>query len=141
MQLENGVFVAKTVGEFDNMDARTWANGLRKNETASALLDMTEVNRVCPTVPKLVAELNRLPNLRTLVILISPNISSQNQRVIDKLAENAHVRIMTNADDARRLAEIYANKTSGGAGVPAYTRAAVYSASYASNFTFAASGW
>lgn len=138
MQVEDGIFVAKTVGYLDNMDARTWANALRKNDTSSAIVDMTEVNRICPTVPKMFAEANRLPNLRTIAVIVNPNMSSQNQRIVALLTEQPHVRVFTNADDARMHAQFYASKSAhGGAGVAAATYATTYSnGGYASNFTF-----
>lgn len=144
MHVENGIFVTKTVGDFDNMDARTWANALRKNDTSSAIVDMTEVSRICPTVPKLFADANRLPNLRTIAVIVNPNMSSQNQRIVAQLLEQSHVRVFTNADDARIHAQFYANKSAhGGAGVAAATYATTYNnGGYASNFTFSsAASW
>lgn len=146
MHVEDGIFVAKTVGDLDNMDARTWANALRKNDTSSAIVDMTEVNRICPTVPKMFADAIRLPNLRTIAVIVNPNMSSQNQRIVDKLTESSHVRVFTNAEDARMHAQFYANKggaSAHGAGVAAATYATSYSMNnYASNFTFSsAASW
>lgn len=109
MSLEGDVFFAKAVGYLDNMDGRMWANALQNHVGGhllpmAAIIDMIEVDRICPTVTKIVAESIKLSNLRGIAIVVNPTMASQNTRVIDKLSEMSGVSMFSSMEDARRYA-------------------------------------
>jgi hypothetical protein len=109
MTLEGDVFVARAVGYLDNMDAKLWANALQNHAGNSllpiaAVMDMVEVNRLCPTVTKIFSEISRNPNMRAVAIVISDSMASQNARVIDKLGEIPGVRVFPTHEEANRFA-------------------------------------
>lgn len=129
MTVEDGVFLAKTVGYLDNMDGRTWSNALHKNAPQVAIIDLLDVDRICPTVVKIVADASRAPNLRTIMLVVSSTMSSQTARVVEKLAENANVRAFSTVEEAKRMARFQVTKAQSPA--PAVT------ASFSQSFSFA----
>ncbi len=109
MHLEDGVFFAKPVGYLDNVDARMWVNALRTHAEKSAMpitavVDMLEVSRICPTVPQLFATAASHPNIRMIVLATGDSISAQKARVIDQISQIQDVRVASGVDDARKLA-------------------------------------
>lgn len=110
MYLEADVFVAKTVGYLDNLDAKMWANALRNHADTSvhplnAVVDMVEVSRLCPTVIKILSELIKTQSTDKIGIVISESMASQNARVIDKLGEINGIRIFATYEDAYRFVQ------------------------------------
>jgi hypothetical protein len=132
MTIEDGVFAAKTVGYFDSVDGRMWANALRNQARGAAqpmvaVLDITEVNRLCPTIIKTVADVTRLPNFNGLAVVMDPSRCSQLCRVLDKLSELPEVRVFYTQDDAYRYARSRLNWALGSAYAMTYTRTPAFS--------------
>jgi len=119
MTLEEGVFNAKAVGYFDSVDGRMWANALRNQarggQALVAVVDIVEVNRICPTILKAVAEVTRLTNFNGLALVIDPSRCSQITRVLDKLGELPDVRVFFSHEDAERYARGRLNRALGSA--------------------------
>lgn len=138
MHYEEGVFSAKTVGYLDNVDGRMWSNALKnyaKNDMLSmvAVIDMVEVNRICPTVIKAVAEGVRISNLNAIAIIMDSSMASQNARMIEKLTELPNVRVFYSYEDARRYVRSRLNASVGSTAFAGLhtTRAFGYSLSFA----------
>jgi hypothetical protein len=109
MSLEGEVFFTRAVGYMDNLDGKMWANALHNHaETRllpiAAIIDMVEVNRLCPTVTKTINEIIKTASIRAVGIVISDSMISQNARMIDKLGEIPGVRIFATYEDAERFA-------------------------------------
>lgn len=108
MSLEGDVFFTRAVGYMDNLDGKMWANALQNHaETRllpiAAIIDMVEVNRLCPTVTRTISEIVKSTSIRAVGIVISDVMISQNARVIDKLGEIPGVRIFATYEDAERF--------------------------------------
>lgn len=136
MNYDDGIFSAKTVGYVDNVDGRMWSNALRnyaKNDmyVLSAVIDMVEVNRICPTVIKAIAEAARIPNIGAIAIVIDSSMSSQNVRVIEKLADLSNVRVFFSFEDARRYAGSRLTASVGSSAFAGMSVARAFSYSYA----------
>lgn len=138
MSFEGGIFSAKTVGYLDNVDGRMWSNALKKHAKddmypLSAVVDMVEVNRICPTVIKAITETARIPNIGAIAIVIDSSMSSQNVRTIEKLADLPNVRIFFSFEEARRYAgnRLTASVGSGAFAGTNITRAFSYSYAFA----------
>jgi hypothetical protein len=111
MQFEDGVFAAKSVGYLDNVDARMWANALRTHAENSpfpitAVLDILEVSRICPTVTQILTTALNNPNVRMVVLATGTSISAQKAKIIDQLCQLQSLRIAADVEDARRLAGV-----------------------------------
>jgi hypothetical protein len=109
MSCDDGIFSAKTVGYVDNVDGRMWSNALKNYAkidmyVLSAVIDMVEVNRICPTVIKAIAEAARIPNIGAIALVIDSSMSSQNARAVEKLADLPNVRVFFSFEEARRYA-------------------------------------
>lgn len=135
MQFEDGVFTAKSVGYMDNVDARMWANALRTHAEGSpfpitAVLDVLEVSRICPTVTQILTTALDNPNIRMVVLATGSSISAQKARVIDQLCQLQGLRIAAEVEDARRLAGVnrvgFAKIGAGSGAVSSFTMAAMY---------------
>lgn len=119
MSCEDGVFTAKTVGYFDSVDGRMWANALRnyaKNDLTPlvAIVDMSEVNRICPTVIKAIVEAARTPNLQAIAVVLDTSMASQNARLLDKLMDVANLRVYYSRDEAQKYLRYKLNAPLGG---------------------------
>jgi hypothetical protein len=120
MHFEDGVFASKSVGYLDNVDARMWANALRTHADNSpfpitAVLDVLEVNRICPTVTQILTTALTNPNVRMVVLATGGSISAQKARVIDQLSQIPGLRVASELGDARHMAQR----------TPAYAKAGV----------------
>src|SRR5690606_27115527 len=107
MNFENGIFAAKQVGYFDNLDGRMWANALHthaKNDLLPlvAVVDIVEVSRICPTLVKTLTEVSKLPNLNGIAFILDPSMTSQHARIIEKLSEIPNLRFFQSSEDAYR---------------------------------------
>lgn len=105
MNHSGGIFYAKPVGYFDNIDGKMWSNAVKKyaNDNYASVglvIDMTEVDRVCPTLVKVFAEIAKLDNMTASAIVIDPNMYSRNSRVIDKIAQYRNVQVFHTMLDA-----------------------------------------
>jgi hypothetical protein len=110
MTLESDLFVAKAVGYLDNTDLKLWSNALNNHASGNlfpiaAVVDMVEVNRLCPTVSKIIAEVVKNPNMRGVAVVISDSMMSQNARIIDKLGDIPGVRVFPTQEEAYRFAK------------------------------------
>lgn len=128
MQFDDGVFYAKQVGYFDNVDARMWVSALKKYAANSpvpvvAVTDITEVDRLCPTVLKLLSDVLNTPNVSSIAIATGTCSTSQTTRVLRQLSELNGVRVFCSIDEARRYA---AAKLRSSAGLWLPTDAATY---------------
>lgn len=124
MNHSDGIFFAKPVGYFDSIDGKMWSNAFKnyaKNSYLSigAIMDMTEVDRVCPTLMKVFGEIVKLDPLVATALIIDPNMYSRNSRVIDKIATYRNVQVF----HSRIEAENYVNTrlTVGSATVSTYS--------------------
>lgn len=106
MNFEGGVFYAKQVGYVDNVDARMWANALsnyaqKAAGQVTAIVDMTEVERFCPTVVKIFNDLAaNVPNLVSVGLTTSDQMASRNAKIIDKLSGIPNIRFFSSMDAA-----------------------------------------
>lgn len=110
MQNRDGVFFAKQVGYVDRVDARMWANALQTYATASdfpivALVDMSEVDRLCPTTIKIFSNVLAAYNVQGVMLVAGDHLVSRNANVINKLAEIPGLRIFPNLRDALHFAQ------------------------------------
>lgn len=110
MSFDNGIFQSKNVGYFDNLDGRMWANALKKHATNDllplvAIIDIVEVNRICPTLVKIMGDVAKTPNLNAIAFIVDPSMTSQHSRVIDKLSDIPNLRFFSNYEDAYRFAK------------------------------------
>jgi hypothetical protein len=135
MSLEGDVFVTRAVGYMDNLDGKMWANALHNHADThmfpiAAIIDMVEVNRLCPTVTKVINETIKASSIRGIGIVISDMMVSQNARMIDKLSEIPGVRIFATHADAERFAISRLNAPAafgrGGVTVNAFSFAAAF---------------
>ncbi len=118
MNFEGGVFFAKQVGYIDNVDVRMWANALGNHAGEAgmpvvAVVDMREVDRLCPTVLKVFTSILKIGNLRGVALVTSDMMASRNARVIEKLAQLPSVLVFSTLDDARRYASKHTQSTFG----------------------------
>lgn len=110
MNFDSGVFHAVKVGYTDNVDARMWANALKKHAQSSdfpivALVDMTGVDRLCQTVVKIYEKISQHPNVLSISIVISDVVVSRNSKIIDKLNSLPNVRLFTDMNVAINFCE------------------------------------
>jgi anti-anti-sigma regulatory factor len=125
MNFEGGIFTVKTVGYLDNIDARMWGNALKKyakksDTTIVAIVDMRQVERICPTVLKVVGGLVQQPNLRGIAIITSDSMASRNVSVMNKLQGTDGVRLFSTIEQAHAHAQTYLDPTIGQAAFYAY---------------------
>jgi len=109
MHHQNGVFFAKQVGYVDHVDARMWANALNTYAQASdfpivAVIDMTEVDRLCPTTVKTFAQALESRNVLNIALIAGDLMASRNAKVLGKLADVDRLRIFSSRDAAQRFA-------------------------------------
>jgi hypothetical protein len=114
MQFEDGVFSARPVGYFDNMDMRMWVNTLNKyagkyHGPVVAVMDIREVDRMCPTILKLLAGVMTTDNLNGVAVVAGNLMASQNARVLGKISELKGVRVFSSMDDAQRYVTKHMN--------------------------------
>lgn len=110
MNLDNGVFFTKQVGYLDHVDARMWANALKKYAKSSdvpimAVVDMTEVDRLCPTVLKEFTTALQTSNVLGISLITGDVMASRKAPIIGKLGELPGVRFFPTVDEARRYAQ------------------------------------
>jgi len=118
MNLENGVFSARQVGYFDHVDARMWANALSNYADTSdsplmAVMDVSEVDRICPTTMKVFSSLASNGNLVGIALVTGSAMVSRNAKMLEKLATLAGVRVFTTYEEAMRHAKTQLNPTFG----------------------------
>lgn len=125
MSYEDGVFIAKAVGYFDNVDGRMWATALRnhaKNDylPLAAVIDIAEVNRICPTVIKTITDSMRISNFSGIGLVVDSSMASINARALEKLIELPNVRIFYTREEAYRYARNRLNSGIGSAYAATY---------------------
>lgn len=118
MSLDDGVFFAKQVGYIDHVDARMWANALKNHAKTSdspimAVVDMTEVDRLCPTAIKEFTSSLQAVNILGVLLVTGDSMASRNSRVLGKLNELNGVRVFPTLDEARRFANTRVRPTVG----------------------------
>lgn len=118
MNLDDGVFFAKQVGYIDHVDARMWANALKNHARNSdipimAVVDMTEVDRLCPTAIKEFSASLQAGNVLGVLLVTGDSMASRNARVLSKLDELNGVRVFPTLDEARRFASTRVRPTVG----------------------------
>ena len=118
MNFDGGVFFAKQVGYIDNVDARMWASALGKYAKGAdtpimAVVDMTEVDRLCPTVTKTLQKLVQDGNVIGIVLITSEMMASRNARVMGKMGGMDRVRVFNHFDDAHAFVRANINPTFG----------------------------
>ena len=131
MNFEGGVFFAKQVGYVDDVDARMWMSALKKYSSAShspvvALVDMREVDRLCPTVLRIFGALQDMGNVLGVALTASEQMNSRNAQVMSKLSIMGGLRVFSTIDEGRTFARMRLNPTVGG-----YSSAAVHRFAYA----------
>ena len=105
MNFSDGVFYASKVGYTDAVDGKMWANALKKYASKSdfpitALVDLTQVDRLCPTLIKVYAKIMEEPNVHCIAIIINDAVLRRNGKVIDKLDAIPGVKAFTDVDIA-----------------------------------------
>lgn len=118
MTREDGVFYSKQVGYIDNVDVRMWANALgnyakTSDRSVIALLDLTEADRLCPTVVKTFPKILQTTELVGITIIVADQMASRNATVLNKLSDMANVRIFNDPDAARQFSIAQLNPTFG----------------------------
>ncbi len=108
MSLEGEIFTTRSVGYMDNSDGKMWANALRNHAAdyrfpVPVVIDMVEVDRLCPTIPRVIQEALKNGDTSAVGIVISDSMASQNARAISKLSEIPGVRVFATAEDAHRF--------------------------------------
>lgn len=119
MNFEGGIFFTKQVGYVDDVDGRMWMNALKKYSNASlspvvALVDMREVDRLCPTVLRVFSALKDMGNVMGVAIIASEQMNSRNAQVMSKLSMMGGLRVFATMDEARSFARMRLNPTVGG---------------------------
>ncbi|TVR21651.1 MAG: hypothetical protein EA396_07965 [Anaerolineaceae bacterium] len=109
MNYESGVFYSKQVGYVDNVDARMWHSALRKHtKTAEsplvAVVDMQQIDRLCPTVVQVFSAALALPDMLGVIIISDQVMGSRNERVMSKLSALPGVRVFSSAESAMAYA-------------------------------------
>lgn len=105
MNYESGVFYSKQVGYVDNVDARMWHSALRKHVKTHeapmmAVVDMQQIDRLCPTVVQVFSAALALPDMLGIVIVSDQAMGSRNERVMSKLSALSGVRVFSSMDSA-----------------------------------------
>ncbi|GAB4522562.1 MAG: hypothetical protein OHK0046_35250 [Anaerolineae bacterium] len=118
MTLEDGIFFSKQVGYIDNVDIRMWANALTNYANSSdrpimALVDLIEVERLCPSILKVLGKVLLTADLFGVVMVVSDQMASRNASVLGKLSELDNVRIFDNLEEAQRFVKAQLNPTFG----------------------------
>jgi len=126
MNFDGGIFYAKQVGYIDNVDARMWSSAVGKYAKGAdapimAVVDMTEVDRLCPTVIKTLQKTLNDGNLIGIVLITSDMMASRNARVMGKMGALDHVRVFSSFDDAHAYVQANLRPTFGA--TPAYVSA------------------
>ena len=109
MHLTDRIFFAQPVGYMDNVDARMIASALKKYARTSTapivgIMDTQQVDRMCSTVPKMIAETLANGDILEVVIVIGQSFASQNARVVDKLSKLDRVKIVGTVEEANTRA-------------------------------------
>ncbi len=121
MNYEAGVFFTKQVGYVDDVDIRMWHNALNKyaknsDSPVMAIIDMREIDRLCPTSTKVLTNALALPNVVGIAIITSDLMCSRNARVFGTLDALKGVRIFATSTDAYTFAQSRLSPTVGYAG-------------------------
>jgi hypothetical protein len=121
MNYEAGIFFTKQVGYVDDVDIRMWHNALNKyakigDTPVMAIIDMREIDRLCPTSTKVLSGALALPNVLGIAIVTSDVMCSRNARVFGTLNEQKGVRIFATTDDAYTFAQSRISPSVGYAG-------------------------
>lgn len=127
MNFDNSTFFAIPVGYFDNVDGRMWANALKNHAKKSptpvvAVLDTSNVERMCSTLPKVFINALAYDNVLAIAIATSENMCSRHARVLNKLADVRDLRIFMSLTDAESFAQSQMN--------PQFGRYTLQSATY-----------
>ncbi len=114
MALDGSVFFAKQVGYIDSVDLRLWANALENYAKSNdrpliALIDLVEVDRLCPTVIKVFTTLMKSPNVIGISIVTGESMASRNAAVMRKISEMRNVRIFNSMVEAQHFSKERAN--------------------------------
>lgn len=109
MNYDSGIFFAKQVGYVDHVDIRMWHNALNKYASASdtstvAVIDMRQIDRLCPTVTKIFTTALAIPNVVGIALIVSDAMYSRNDRVFKSLSELSGIRIFSNLDEGQTFA-------------------------------------
>ena len=121
MALEDHVFVTRQVGYVDHVDNRMWSNALSNYANSSdsplmALLDVTDVDRLCPTILKVVNSIITNGNVLGIAIVTGDLMASRNANILSKLSQLPNVRVFSTYEDALRFADGYLHPTIGNYG-------------------------
>lgn len=119
MNFENGVFYAKQVGYFDSVDVTMWANALsnhakRSGMSIMVIMDVTQVDRMCPTMTKAIKKAAGNGELLGVAIIASEMMASRNERVMSKLGALENVRLFNSMESARVFIGNQVNPSFGG---------------------------
>lgn len=119
MNFEDGVFFAKQVGYVDDVDARMWMNAFKKYANANtspivALVDMREVDRLCPTVLRVFNALQGMDNVMGVALIASEQMNSRNAQVMSKLSAVPSLRVFSTLDEGHSFARMRLNPSVGG---------------------------
>ncbi len=128
MNLSNGVFTAKQVGYVDKTDGQMWSNTLRTHAKRdplpmTAVVDMTEATRICPTFVKWTQDVMKQSNVTAVAVVIDMNMASLHERVISKLSQVDRVRVFYSLDEAHDYARARLTLNLNGGSSPAFAAA------------------
>lgn len=109
MNFNDGVFFTKTVGYVDNVDGRMWGKALKQHARTSefpivAVMDLTGADRLCSTLPRVLADVINEGNLAGVVLVVSGTLTSQQMRVFEKISRLDRVRAFDHIDEANGYA-------------------------------------
>lgn len=110
MNFNQGVFFARTVGYVDNVDGRMWGSALKEHARNSdvpvvAVMDLTGADRLCSTLPRVLADVITAENVAGVVLVVSGALASQQMRVFEKISRIQGVRAFDHLDDANGYAK------------------------------------
>ena len=90
MTIDGSVFFARMTGYVDRVDASTWADMLvtcaqNRDVSIMAVVDMLEVDRLCPTMVQMCEITLDQANVLGLVVVTGAAMTPRNARVLDEL--------------------------------------------------------
>ena len=105
MSFDEGIFLTKQVGYVDHADIRMWANALgnyaRNSDVAiMAVVDMLDVDRLCPTMIDVCAALLNTTHVLGLVVVTNAAMTPRNARLLGELKALPGVCLFSTLDKA-----------------------------------------
>lgn len=109
MVFEEGLFYCQMTGYVDAVDVRLWFNGLTTHVQRSevpiiAVVDVSDAERVCPTMAERCESVRDRGNLLNIVVVTGDTRVSRNAQVFSRLEALPRVRLFAVLEKAMRFA-------------------------------------